>query len=68
MNKERKVKMFRFIGLVCWFLALFMLFDGHQKKKALEAEEAKQNAIVMEMEEQKQTGESLDSTVIFPTE
>ena len=53
MNKERKVKMFRFIGLVCWFLALFMLFDGHQKKKALEAEEAKQNAIVMEMEEQK---------------
>ncbi|MBR2062956.1 MAG: hypothetical protein IJ969_06580 [Anaerotignum sp.] len=68
MNKERKVKMVRFIGLVCWFLALFMLFDGHQKKKALEAEEAKQNAIVMEMEEQKQTGESLDSTVIFPTE
>ena len=68
MNKERKVKMVRFIGLVCWFLALFMLFDGHQKKKALEAEEAKQNAIVMEMEEKKQTGESLDSTVIFPTE
>ena len=68
MNKERKVKMFRFIGLVCWFLALFMLFDGHQKKKALEAEEAKQNAIVMEMEEKNHAGEGIESTVIFPAE
>ena len=60
--------MFRFIGLVCWFLALFMLFDGHQKKKALEAEEAKQNAIVMEMEEKNHAGEGIESTVIFPAE
>ena len=60
--------MVRFIGLVCWFLALFMLFDGHQKKKALEAEEAKQNAIVMEMEEKNHAGEGIESTVIFPAE
>ena len=35
--------------------------------KELEAEEAKQNAIVMQAEEKEQTGE-LESTVLFPTE
>lgn len=68
MDKKKKAKMLRFIGLVCWFLALFMLFDEHQRRKEQEAEEAKQNAIVMEMEEKEQTGEELDSTLIFPSE
>ena len=68
MEKQKKAKMLRFIGFVCWFLALFMLFDEHQRRKELEAEEAKQNAIVMEMEEQEQAGEDLNSTLIFPTE
>lgn len=68
MDKQRKMKMLRFIGLICWFLALFMLFDEHQRRKELEAEEAKQNAIVMEAEEQKQVNEDIESTVIFPTE
>ena len=67
MEKQKKAKMLRFIGFVCWFLALFMLFDEHQRRKELEAEEAKQNAIVMEAEEQEQTGE-LESTVLVPTE
>ncbi|MBQ2925136.1 MAG: hypothetical protein IJE57_06115 [Anaerotignum sp.] len=68
MDKKKKAKMLKFIGFVCWFLALFMLFDEHQRRKEQEAEEAKQNAIVMEAEEQEQTGEGLESTVIFPTE
>lgn len=68
MDQKKKAKMLRFVGLVCWFMALFMLLDGHQKKKALEAEEAKQNAVVMEMEEKEQTGEELNSTIIFPSE
>ena len=67
MEKQKKAKMLRFIGFVCWFLALFMLFDEHQRRKELEAEEAKQNAIVMEAEVQEQTDE-LESTVLFPTE
>ena len=68
MDQKKKAKMLRFVGLVCWFMALFMLLDGHQKKKELETEEVKQNAIVMEMEEKEQTGEDLNSTIIFPTE
>ena len=67
MDKKKKARMLRFIGFVCWFMALFMLFDEHNRRKAQEAEEAKQNAVVMEAEEQEQTGE-LESTVIFPTE
>ena len=67
MDKKKKAKILKFIGFVCWFLALFMLFDEHQRRKEQEAEEAKQNAVVMEAEEQEQPGE-LESTVIFPTE
>ena len=68
MDKQKKAKMLRFVGLVCWFMAMFMLFDEHQRRKELEAEEAKQNAIVMEVEEKEQTGEDLNSTIIFPSE
>ncbi len=68
MDKKKKAKMLKFIGFVCWFLALFMLMDENKRKKELEAEEAKQNAIVMEMEAKEQSGDELDSTVIFPTE
>ena len=68
MDKKKKAKMLKFIGFVCWFLALFMLFDEHQRRKELEVEEAKQNAIVMEAEEKEQTDEGLESTVLFPTE
>ena len=68
MDKQRKAKMLRFVGLVCWFMAMFMLFDEHQRRKEQEAEEAKQNAIVMEAEEKEQTGEDLNSTIIFPSE
>ena len=68
MDKQKKAKMLKFNGIVCWFLALFMLFDEPQRRKEQEAEEAKQNAIVMEMEEQEQKGEDLESTLIFPTE
>ena len=67
MDKKKKAKMLKFIGFVCWFLALFMLLDENKRKKELEAEEAKQNAIVMQAEEKEQNGE-LESTLIFPTE
>ena len=56
MDKQKKAKMLKFIGFVCWFLALFMLFDEHQRRKELEAEE------------KEQTDEGLESTVLFPTE
>ena len=68
MDKKKKAKMLKFIGFVCWFLALFMLFDERQKQKEMEAEEAKQNTIMMEAEEKEQNGEELESTLIFPTE
>ena len=68
MDKQKKAKMLRFVGLVCWFMAMFLLFDEHQRRKELEAEEANQNAIVMEAEEKEQTGEDLNSTIIFPSE
>ena len=68
MDKQKKAKMLRFVGLVCWFMAMFMLFDEHQRRKEQEAEEAKQNAIIMEAEEKEQTGEDLNSTIIFPSE
>ena len=67
MDKKKRAKMLKFIGFVCWFLALFMLLDENKRKKELEAEEAKQNAIVMQAEEKEQNGE-LESTLIFPTE
>ncbi len=65
---SKKSKMLKFIGIVCWFLALFMLFDEHKARKAQEAEEAKQNAIVQQMEEKNVAGEEVDSTLIFPSE
>ena len=58
---KKGMKIVRFIGIVCWFLALFILINGHQEKKK---EAAKQPAIVTE------TNETNDgdtpSTVIFP--
>ncbi len=61
----KKVKLIRFIGIVCWFLALFILIDGHQEKKAAkEAEEAaKQQAIVQQLEE---SGDGAEETLLFP--
>ena len=36
---KKGMKIVRFIGIVCWFLALFILINGHQEKKKA-AEEA----------------------------
>ena len=58
----KRTKLIRFIGIVCWFLALFILISGHQQKKA-EEEAAQPAPIVEQMEES--NGET-DSTVIFP--
>lgn len=57
-------KMIRFIGIVCWFLALFILIDGYQAKKA--AKEEEQQTVVMEQVQE--SNEGVESTVIFPTE
>ena len=62
----KRAKIMRFIGIVCWFLALFILLDGHQEKKAAkEAEEAAQQAAIVNQIEE--SGEGSDSTVLFPT-
>ncbi|MCI5679120.1 MAG: hypothetical protein MR278_03960 [Bacteroidales bacterium] len=63
----KRVKIMRFIGIVCWFLALFILIDGHQEKKAAkEAEEAKQQAAIVQQMEESGEGTDVESTVIFP--
>lgn len=60
----KRTKLIRFIGIVCWFLALFILISGHQQKKA-EEEAAQPAPIVEQMEE---SGGETDGTVIFPTD
>ena len=60
---KKGMKIVRFIGIVCWFLALFILINGHQEKKAAE-EAAKQPAIVTETKETNDG--ATPSTVIFP--
>lgn len=62
----KRVKIMRFIGIICWFLALFILIDGHQEKKAArEAEEAEQQAAIVQQIEE--SGEGSGDTVLFPT-
>lgn len=62
----KRVKIMRFIGIVCWFLALFILIDGHQEKKAArEAEEAEQQAAIVQ--QIGESGEGSGDTVLFPT-
>ena len=61
---KKGMKIVRFIGIVCWFLALFILINGHQEKKKAAEEAAKQPAIVTETNE-KNDGDT-PSTVIFP--
>lgn len=63
----KKAKIMRFIGIVCWFLALFILIDGYQEKKAAkEAEEAEQQAAIVQQMEESGEETDVESTVIFP--
>ena len=48
---KKGMKIVRFIGIVCWFLALFILINWHQEKKKAAEEAAKQPAIVTETKE-----------------
>ena len=61
---KKGMKIVRFIGIVCWILALFILDTGHQEKKKAAEEAAKQPAIVTEANET-DDGDT-PSTVIFP--
>lgn len=61
----KKTRIIRFIGIVCWFLALFILIGNHQGKKTAEDVEDQPAEIVNQMEE---SGADSDSTVLFPTE
>ena len=63
---KKGIKLVRFIGIVCWFLALFLLINGHQAKKRA-AEDAAQQPTVIKQEEQSNApkGEEI-STVVFP--
>lgn len=63
----KKAKMMRFIGIVCWFLALFILIDGHQEKKAAqEAEEAAKQAEIVNQIDESGEESGVESTIIFP--
>ncbi|MGN0135868.1 hypothetical protein [Anaerotignum sp.] len=63
----KRTKILRFIGIVCWFLALFILIDGHQEKKAAkEAEEAEQQTGIVNQVEESGEETDVESTVIFP--
>lgn len=56
----KRGKLIRYIGIVCWFLALLFLFQSGQAKKA---EQAAQETTVIE-ETQPESG----GTVLYPTE
>lgn len=58
--------MIRFIGIVCWFLALFILIDGAQERKKAEKEEEQQNTIVQQMESKDEA--EMDDTIILPSD
>lgn len=57
---QKKGKMIRYIGIVCWFLALFFLLQSAQEKR-LAKEEAEQNPIVSEIETEP------NSTILYPS-
>ena len=59
-SKRKRARLLRFIGIVCWFLALFMLMDGKNDEK----KEAEQNAIVNQVET---TDDGEVSTLVLPS-
>ncbi len=59
-NKRKRVRLMRFIGIVCWFLALFMLMDGRKDEQP----EEEKNAIVNQVE---MTEDSEVNTLIMPS-
>lgn len=65
MNQDRKKKarFLRFVGIVCWFLALFMLLSDRDTDKKQEAE---QNAIVSQTETETEDDGKVN-TIIMPT-
>lgn len=62
-DKKKKARFLRFVGIVCWFLALFMLLDGRNDDKKQEAE---QNAIVSQTETDTEDDGKI-STIVMPT-
>ena len=61
---NKKATMLRFVGIVCWFLALFILLDGRNKEKKEKMDEP-QNPVVQQVE--KDTEAEDVSTVILPS-
>ena len=59
-SKRKRARLLRFIGIVCWFLALFMLMDGRNDEK----KEEEQNAIVNQVET---TEDGEVSTLVMPS-
>lgn len=59
-SRKKRARLLRFIGIVCWFLALFMLMDGRNDEK----KEAEQNAIVNQVET---TEDGEVSTLVMPS-
>ncbi len=60
---DRK-RMMRFIGIVCWFLALFMIMSDAKEQKALQ-EQQEQVAVMQEVQEEHM--EDGVSTIVMPS-
>ena len=63
MDKKR---MLRFIGIVCWFLALFMIMNDAKEAKLLEEQQAQEQTAVMQ-EVQEEHMEDGVSTIVLPS-
>lgn len=63
MDKKR---MIRFVGIVCWFLALFMIMNDAKEAKLLEEQQQEQTSVMQEMQEEHM--EDGVSTVVLPSE
>ena len=63
MDKKR---MIRFVGIVCWFLALFMIMnDAKEAKLMQEQQQQEQTAVMQEVQEEHM--EDGVSTVVLPS-
>lgn len=61
---SKKASVMRFVGIVCWFLALFILLDGKNKEKKEKLDEP-QNPVVQQVDVDTESDDM--TTVIMPS-
>ena len=62
MDKKR---MLRFVGIVCWFLALFMIMNDAKEQRLMQEQQQEQTAVMQEVQEEHM--EDGISTVVLPS-